>query len=92
MDILIGTLQERNRRLRASLERIDFGAVQLNEAARHATVRTREVWSYEHVDAARHISLGSVKRVEYDLLYTLERQGNRWLVAALALKEERAEK
>lgn len=89
VDILIATLQGQNRRLRASLERIDFGDVQV-EGARLATVRTREVWSYEHVDATRQTRVGDLRRIEYDLLYSLERHGAKWLVASLAHSEERS--
>ncbi len=91
VDILIDTLKAQNRRLRASLERIDFGALQV-EGDRLAKASTRETWSYEHVDVAKQTPVGKARRIEYALLYSLERQGNRWLVAALALKEERAGK
>lgn len=89
VDILIATLQGQNRRLRASLERIDFAGVQV-EGAHLATVRTREVWSYEHVDASRQTRVGDRRRIESDLLYSLERHGAKWLVASLAHSEERS--
>lgn len=91
VDILIGTLQGQNRRLRATLDRIDFGAVQ-GGGDRLAKVSTHEAWSYEHMDLTRQTRVGNARRIEYDLLYTLERQGARWMVAHLAISEQPAGK
>lgn len=88
VDVLITTLQMQNKVLRASLDRIAFIGMD-RPGDERAEVKTSEDWFYEHMDRKTRQRVGQAKRIHYELVYTLERKGGKWIVAGIRHDRER---
>lgn len=74
---------EKKQALRSHLNNLEVTTVKLK--GRRATVRTKEDWTYRYLDINTQKPTTAEKRARYEVTYSLEKRGKRWLVAKLEL-------
>src|ERR1035437_10074821 len=74
-------------RMIARLKKIDFVQVQ-SPTDRKTTVRTREAWDFAYTDIKSGKKNEEVTDFPYDVTYTLEQTGGRWLISDIVASSE----
>lgn len=84
--IHMAALGEGRVRMESSLKDIQFTEVNIQQESK-ATVKTKEVWDFRHIDIDKKQVVLDEKDFEYLITYELVKEGPRWLVAKVVAKE-----
>lgn len=76
---------KQNKLLRVTLKQLDFVSVTIDETV--ATARSREDWTYQHLNKDTRKALDKPAKIHYDATYKLVYAKGRWVVDSLVAKE-----
>src|SRR3970282_2155638 len=79
IDVLILTMRTENKFLDAKLKELTFGGIKRKDD-NTVEVFTEEKWEFRHLDIKTKSAVDLLKTEEYKMIYTLVKQGGKWLV------------
>lgn len=91
IDVLILTIRMEGKLLNAKLKRLKFkNTRKINEEK--AEVDTEEEWEYQHLNIKNRQPVDELKRVKYNMTYTLVKKDGKWLVKFVDYTETKGER
>lgn len=79
--------QQQKKILSSRLNNLNIEQVEIE--GEKATVKTREQWSYEHLDRENRKVVKPTADINYQATYRLEKIKGKWVVASLEVKDDR---
>jgi hypothetical protein len=78
---------QQNKVMDSQLKSLEFIKVEIRD--QKAVVRTKEQWSYKHLDLTSRKVVKPEKIINYQATYQLEKTNKKWVVASLEVKDDR---
>ncbi len=91
IDVLILSMRIEGKFLNAKIKGLRFKEVRMT-GDDTAEVDTEEDWEYQHLNIKTHQPMSELKKVKYNMTYTLVRRDNRWLVKFVDYTESKGKR